>query len=210
MIFLRDFRGGVTAARTKLAVQQWKSARVLSTPQMCITWPPSPGTARHVVQERSVFSVIVAGTTEQFSFYFSAWGSRVGRNSCAAVLFIVHVLFGTDFHVFCLVFVQCGHGLFRPIFFLLFDILRAIGEGGYLSLDVFPLPASHHFDTVKLNSRQAGFLYLVAKRGVYSLKEMPHETAIGKNLFLTDMPSAIINGVVAFFFLLISCVNMPS
>lgn len=88
-LFVRLPRG-VTAARTKLAVQRWQSVHVLSTLQTFITWPPSPGRATCLVQERSDFSVIVAGTTEQFLFFFTSvcWGSGVGRNSCAAVLLL--------------------------------------------------------------------------------------------------------------------------
>lgn len=174
---------GATAARTKLAVQQWQSARVLSTPQMCVTWPPSPGTARRVVQERSVFSVIVAGTTEQFSsiyFYFSTWGSGVGRNSSAAVPFIVHVLFGTDFCVFCFIFfnvvVVCsGQFLFNcPTY------SERLGRVGTCH-SMFFKPASHDFDTMKLSFRASLVFVSCGETGVFSLNsecvKLPPEKA---------------------------------
>lgn len=65
-------------------------------------------------------------------------------------------------------------------FFLLFDILRAIGEGGYLSLDAFLLPVSHHFDTVKLKFKASWVFVSCGKMGVYSLKRCCMELPSGK------------------------------
>lgn len=155
-LFVRLPRG-VTAARTKLAVQRWQSVHVLSTLQTFITWPPSPGRATCLVQERSVFSVIVAGTTEQFLFFFTSvcWGSGVGKNSCAAVLLLC---------MFCLEQTSMSSVWYLSNVVMVCSVCFFIWHtqsswGGWVPLNVFPLLVSHHFYTMKLNLRRAEFMW---------------------------------------------------
>lgn len=131
-LFVRLPRG-VTAARTKLAVQRWQSVHVWSTLQTFITWPPSPGRATCLVQERSVFSVIVAGTTEQFLFFLLLCVGGQGWEEIVVQLYFYCACFVWN-RLPCLLFGICPMWSWFVQSVFLFDILRAVGEGGYLSM----------------------------------------------------------------------------